>query len=40
MVRFTEMYNFVFALKQFTFIGCVMALLRTAKFNILNYILT
>jgi len=40
MERFTEMYNFVFDLKQFTFSVCLIALLRNAKFNILNYILT
>jgi len=39
MVSFTEMYNFVFTLKQFTFSGYLIALLRTPKFNILKYIL-
>ena len=38
MVLFTEISNFVFALKQFTFSGCFMALLCTPKYNILNYL--
>ena len=39
MVRFAGIRNFVFALKQFTFSGCLMPLLCTPKYNILIYIL-